>query len=165
MSKKSKKTSRKKRKKNLSTSSSLGKYPAVKITAVLVILIGGYVFYDKHTRVYPVDIKRISVTNVEFLRGGETRPTLSPVPFIGETAKAYQLAKDKRDLLDSMFCYCNCKKNYGHKSLLSCYVDNHAEKCKICQDQTFYAYSQYQQGKDIAQVRITVDKKFWKPLK
>jgi hypothetical protein len=136
----------------------------VKITAVLAILIGGYVFYDKHTRVYPVDIKKITATNVDLLRGGETRATLSPVPFIGETAQAYQLAKDNSELLDSMFCYCNCKKNYGHKSLLSCYVDKHAEKCKICQDQAFYAYSQYQQGKDVAQVRIAVDKKFWRPL-
>jgi hypothetical protein len=165
MGKKPKKTSRKKRNKNLSTSSSPIKYLAVKIIAVLAILIGGYLFYDKHTRVYPVDIKKIAATNVDLPRGGETRLTLSPVTFIGETAKAYQLAKDNRELLDSMFCYCNCKKNYGHKSLLSCYVDNHAEKCKICRDQTFYADSQYRQGKNIAQVRIAVDKKFWKPLK
>ncbi len=136
----------------------------MKIIIVIAILIGGYMFYDKHTRVYPVDIKKIAATNVDLLRGGETRPTLSPIPFIGETAKAYQLAKDNRELLDSMFCYCNCKKIYGHKSLLSCYVDNHAEKCEICRDQTFYAYSQYQQRKDIVQVRKAVDKKFWKPL-
>jgi hypothetical protein len=165
MGKKSRKTFRKKRKKKSSKSSSQGKYLAVRIMVVLAILIGGYLFYDKHTRVYPVDIKKITATNVDLLRGGETQPTLSPVPFIGETAKAYQLARDHRELLDSMFCYCNCKKNYGHKSLLSCFVDNHAEKCKICQDQAFYASMQYQQGKDIAQVRIAVDKKFWKPLK
>ena len=164
MGKKSKKTSRKKRKKNLATSSSPGKYLAVKIIVVLAIVIGGYVIYDKQTRVYPVDIKKISTTNVDLLRGGETRATISPVQFIGETAKAYQLAKDQRDLLDSMFCYCNCKKNYGHRSLLSCYVDKHAQDCKICRDQAFYAYAQYQQGKDIAQVRIAVDKKFWRPL-
>jgi hypothetical protein len=28
----------------------------------------------------------------------------------------------------------------------------------MCPDQMFYAYSQYQQGKDVAQVRIAVDK-------
>ena len=165
MGKKSRKASRKKRKQNLSTSSSPGKYLAVKIIVITAILVGGYLFYDKHTRVYPVDIKKVAATNADLLRGGETQPTLSPMPFIGETAKAYQMAKDNRELLDSMFCYCNCKKNYGHKSLLSCYVDNHADKCKICRDQTFYANSQYEQGKDIGQVRIAVDKKFWKPLK
>jgi hypothetical protein len=30
-------------------------------------------------------------------------------------------------LLDKLYCYCNCHKYFGHKSLLSCYVDRHAE--------------------------------------
>ena len=164
MGTKSRKYSRKKRKKKRSSSSHSVKYLPVKIVAVMVVLIGGFVLYNKRTQVYPIDIKKIDSTNVSILRGGENQPTLSPVTFIGETARAYKIAKENRDLLDSMFCYCNCKKNYGHKSLLSCYVDNHALKCKICRDQTFYAYSQYQKGKGVAQVRIAVDKRFWKPL-
>ena len=75
------------------------------------------------------------------------------------------LAKENRELLDSMYCYCNCKETIGHKSLLSCYADNHAVSCGICQDQAFYAASRFQGGDDIAQVRFAVDKKFWKPLR
>lgn len=165
MSKKSEKASKKKRRKKLSTSSPAVKYLPVKIIVVIVILIGGYFFYDNYSRVYPVDIKKINSANVDILIGGETRPTLSPVRFIGKTARSYNIARENRELLDSIFCYCNCKKAFGHKSLLSCYVDSHAVNCKICRDQTFYAYSLYQKGNDIAQVRMEVDKKFWKPLK
>jgi hypothetical protein len=32
-------------------------------------------------------------------------------------------------------------------------------------DQAFYADSRFQAGNDIAQVRLAVDKKFWKPLR
>jgi hypothetical protein len=68
-------------------------------------------------------------------------------------------------LLDSLYCYCNCKKNFGHKSLLSCYVDTHAVNCSICLDQAFYASSRYQKGDEIVRVRAAVDKRFWRPLR
>jgi len=64
-----------------------------------------------------------------------------------------------------MYCYCYCEQSVGHKSLLSCYVDEHAANCGICQDQAFYASSIFKEGKDLAQVRQAVDRKFWKPLR
>lgn len=62
------------------------------------------------------------------LRRGETRPTLSPSifndPFVAET---YRIAKDIPHVLDSLICYCFCNEPpFNHKSLLSCYVDDHA---------------------------------------
>lgn len=56
----------------------------------------------------------------------ETRPTLSPALFTGEVASAYQVARDIPEVLDQLYCYCQCEENFGHKSLLSCYVDRHA---------------------------------------
>lgn len=56
----------------------------------------------------------------------ETRPTLSPALFVGDVAQAYQAAKDIPEVLDQLYCYCRCAENFGHKSLLSCYVDKHA---------------------------------------
>ncbi len=162
MTKKTKKASRKKQAK---PSVSKRKLP-LKILVLVVILVGGYFLYDHYNiRVHSTDIEKTTSANVEMLRGGETRPTLSPARFVGKTARAYKIAKDQRELLDSMFCYCNCKKNNGHNSLLSCYTDNHAVNCSICQDQAFYAYSRFQGGEDIARVRAAVDKKFWRPLR
>lgn len=56
----------------------------------------------------------------------ETRPTLSPALFVGDVAQAYQAARDIPEVLDQLYCYCRCAENFGHKSLLSCYVDKHA---------------------------------------
>ncbi|GMR04406.1 MAG: hypothetical protein BMS9Abin23_0303 [Thermodesulfobacteriota bacterium] len=92
--------------------------------------------------------------------GGETRDTLSPAYFTGTAAKAYWVAKEIPEVLDSLHCYCECKKNFGHKSLLTCYVDNHAQRCGICQDEAFMAYDLYTKGHDIGFIRKAVDDRF-----
>ena len=162
MSKKSKrkKTSRKKQVKP-----SNSKKLRLIMLAVILVAVGGYLFYNKSNRIQAAKGLNSTPIDIEALKGGETRPTLSPVLFVGNVAKAYNLAGQNRELLDSMYCYCNCKENFGHKSLLSCYVDKHAADCKICMDQAFYADSRFKEGMDIAQVRLAVDKKFWKPLR
>ena len=63
------------------------------------------------------------------LRKGEKRETLSPSmisdPYV---ASVYQVAKDIPHVLDSLKCYCYCeRKPFYHVSLLSCFVDRHAE--------------------------------------
>jgi len=165
MSKKSNKRSRKKSRQKKASFSPPIKHLPIKIMAVIAILIGSYFFYNNYARDYPTGIKKITSANIDLLRGGETRPILSPARFVGKTAAAYKIAKDNRDLIDSMFCYCNCKKNIGHKSLLSCFADTHAVSCSICQDQAFYASSRYKKGDDITRVRAAVDKRFWRPLR
>jgi hypothetical protein len=63
----------------------------------------------------------------ESLRRGETRATLDPDLFKDAQVKsAYQAAKEVPWLLDSLLCYCFCEESFHHKSLLSCYVDDHA---------------------------------------
>ncbi len=101
-----------------------------------------------------------SKTEVKSLRGGETRATMSPVEFTGETARAYQIAKEIPEVLDSMYCYCECEKHFAHKSLLSCYVDDHAAHCDICMNEAFMAYELHRQGKDIQSIRSAVDARF-----
>lgn len=62
------------------------------------------------------------------LRKGETRATLDPRLFDdARVRKAYQVAKDIPWVLDSIHCFCQCEEApFRHKSLLSCYVDDHA---------------------------------------
>ena len=135
------------------------------ILAAILVAVGSYFFYfkgDRNPYAYRPDKASL---DIEALKGGETRSTLSPVSFVGNVARAYNVAGENRELLDSIHCYCNCKETIGHKSLLSCFTDKHAVDCKICQDQAFYAESRFKEGNDIAQVRLAVDKKFWKPLR
>ncbi len=56
----------------------------------------------------------------------ETRPTLDPALFVGKARLAHQVAREIPDTLDQLYCYCECDKHMGHKSLLSCYTDGHA---------------------------------------
>jgi len=65
----------------------------------------------------------------ESLRRGETRETLSPDLFQHPQIRAaYAAAKEIPWVLDSIYCYCYCEESpvFRHKSLLSCYVDQHA---------------------------------------
>lgn len=161
----SKKSNRKKTsKKRQAMSSASNKRPIIILAAILVA-VGSYFFYFKGDRNPYAYRPGKAPLDIEALKGGETRSTLSPVSFVGNVARAYNVARENRELLDSIHCYCNCKETIGHKSLLSCFTDKHAVDCKICQDQAFYAEFRFKEGNDIAQVRLAVDKKFWKPLR
>lgn len=92
--------------------------------------------------------------------GGENKPLLSPDLFKGKTAYTYQIANEIPDVLDSLYCYCDCQKHSGHKSLLSCYTDKHAAFCDVCQNEAIMAYELYKQGKDIQTIKKMVDEKF-----
>ena len=100
------------------------------------------------------------VTDPAQLRGGETRQTLDPGQFVGAQADAYRIAREIPQVLDSMHCYCECKKHFGHKSLLTCYVDEHARNCDACMDEAFMAYDLYKQGKDVLAIRKVIDKHY-----
>lgn len=161
----SKKSNRKKTSKKRQAKSSASNKRPIIILAAILVAVGSYFFYfkgDRNPYAYRPDKAPL---DIEALKGGETRSTLSPVSFVGNVARAYNVARENRELLDSIHCYCNCKETIGHKSLLSCFTDKHAVDCKICQDQAFYAESRFKEGNDIAQVRLAVDKKFWKPLR
>ena len=56
----------------------------------------------------------------------ETRPTLDPGRFVGKARLAHQVAREIPGVIDQLYCYCECDKHIGHKSLLSCYTDGHA---------------------------------------
>ena len=101
-----------------------------------------------------------SLKSQDALRGGETRRTMSPANFTGETARSYRIAKEIPEALDSLYCYCDCKKHSGHKSLLSCYVNEHAAYCGICQDEAAAAYDLYKKGLSVKQIRAAVDKEY-----
>jgi len=102
----------------------------------------------------------VTVEDISLLRGGETRPTLSPALFTGKTASSYEIARAIPEILDSLYCYCDCKKHFGHKSLLTCYVDDHAAYCDVCMDEAIRAYELFKQGKDILTIRKTIDREF-----
>ena len=90
----------------------------------------------------------------------ETKPTLSPALFVGTIETAYQVANDMPDLLDQLYCYCECDKHSGHRSLLSCYTDQHAANCDVCVNEALHAARMAKQGYKSAEIRREIDRRF-----
>lgn len=96
------------------------------------------------------------------LKGGETEAVLPASQFTGRAKQAYELVAKDPELQDYLFCYCYCKDRYGHKSLKSCFITDHAANCGICIDEAIMAYEMRQKGAIIKEIRKTIDKHFGK---
>ncbi len=90
----------------------------------------------------------------------ETRATLSPTLFSGDIARAYQAAQEIPEVLDALYCYCHCEKNFGHKSLLTCYVDTHSANCGVCVAEALAAADLHRQGLSLSDIRQKIDTLF-----
>jgi hypothetical protein len=74
-------------------------------------------------------------------------PTLAPEKFSGKQRLGYMAAKEIPQTLAQLPCYCHCDKGFGHKSLQTCFVDDHAAHCAICIDEALLALQLQKQEK------------------
>lgn len=79
-------------------------------------------------------------------------PTLAPEQFTGETRAAYQVAKEIPVTLAQLPCFCYCDA-IGHKSLHSCYEDDHSAGCGICKVSALMASQLKKEGLSDEQIR------------
>ena len=115
-----------KKKKEKKSRSSAQKNKGMWIAGLVIILVIGWFTWG---RVNKVNSARLLKGNLAASSGyvrRETSATLSPALFVGKTAAAYQVAQEIPDVLDQLYCYCECDKHMGHASLLSCFIDSHA---------------------------------------
>lgn len=68
------------------------------------------------------------------------RPTLPPEKFSGKQRAAYKAVKEIPRTIAQLPCYCYCDEGHGHKSLHSCFEDDHAAHCAVCIDEALLAY-------------------------
>jgi hypothetical protein len=80
-------------------------------------------------------------------------PTLDPEKFTSKTRDAYRIVRDAPQLIAQLPCYCYCDRGFGHKSLHSCYVDEHAAHCAVCVDEVLKAYDMQKRGLSPQQIR------------
>jgi len=90
------------------------------------------------------------------------KPTLSPDQFTGKVRKAYQVAKEIPQTLTQLPCFCYCDNTFGHKSLHSCYEDEHSAGCATCMDSALLASELKQQGLGDAEIRDRLIAKYTK---
>ena len=94
---------------------------------------------------------------------GTLPPTLPANKFVGKSREAYVAAKEIPATLAQLPCYCECDKAFGHKSLHSCFVDDHASQCAVCVDEALLAYKLQKEEKlTPEQVRDRIIEKYSK---
>jgi hypothetical protein len=107
------------------TSKKTSKYPLLlMIAGGVLVFTGAYFLFQKEKPPTPsAELTQLKKENINLQ---ENRPTLSPARFSGKVRRAYEIAREIPEVLDQLYCYCHCRENFGHKNLLSCYVDTHA---------------------------------------
>ena len=66
-------------------------------------------------------------------------PTLDPEVFTGVTRDAYRAVRQIPVTIAQLPCYCHCDEGMGHKSLYSCFEDDHAAHCATCVNEALLA--------------------------
>lgn len=84
-------------------------------------------------------------------------PTLDPEKFTGPTREAYRAVRQIPVTIAQLPCYCHCDEGFGHKSLYSCFEDDHAAHCAVCVNEALLALKlEKEQKLTPAQIRETI---------
>jgi hypothetical protein len=70
------------------------------------------------------------------------------------------MAKAIPNVLDGLHCYCECARDHGHRSLLTCFESDHGAACDICLQEAALAYRMTQEGAGLDQIRERIDAMF-----
>ncbi len=79
--------------------------------------------------------------------------TLPPEKFVGKAREAYQAVREIPQIIAQLPCYCHCDRSLGHKSLHSCFEDDHAASCATCIGEALVAYQLQKKGVPAARIR------------
>ena len=96
-------------------------------------------------------------------RAGITGAKVLPASLFGEDqrlVRAYTAARAMPEVFDGLYCYCHCKEDMGHVSLLTCYESEHAASCDICLAEGEMAATMHAQGASLEEIRRAIDVRF-----
>lgn len=137
-----------------------------KISLVLVILLFSIPSGEAGAQSKKLAAEMIQNHLLEANEPQETRPTLDPRIFSRKpvVASTYETARQIPHVLDKMYCYCHCAINpkFKHKSLLTCYTDEHASQCGICMRQAMVSMEMTKAGKKPAEISEYFKKQYVK---
>ena len=73
--------------------------------------------------------------------------TLSPDLFQGSVRSAYRVVREIPGIIAQLPCFCHCDRSFGHKSLHTCFVDDHGADCGVCTNSALLAYRLHKEQK------------------
>jgi hypothetical protein len=96
-------------------------------------------------------------------RPGVTAERVLPPSMLPDTRgvlEAYAAARNAPQVLDGLFCHCQCARNFGHRSLLTCFESDHGSRCDICMREAMLATELADRGGTLQQIRHAIDDRF-----
>jgi len=97
----------------------------------------------------------------------ERRPVLDSKLFADprfdkEVVPAYEVARKYPRTLDRLHCFCECQESmiHRHKTLLTCFTNDHAAGCGICLREALMAAELKEKGMPDDQIENTVESVF-----
>jgi len=90
------------------------------------------------------------------------RDVLASETFAGydRVVRSYEAARQIPAVLDGLYCYCDCRHHFNHRSLLTCFESEHGASCDICLDEAWMAAEMHRQGRTLQEIRRAVDARF-----
>lgn len=87
---------------------------------------------------------------------------LPPSTYAGydRIVRAYEAAQAVPQVLDGLYCHCQCRESFSHRSLLSCFQSEHGAACDICIGEAVTAEEMHRQGKTLDEIRRAIDARF-----
>lgn len=74
-----------------------------------------------------------------------------------QVRKAYAAAKQYAHVLESLYCYCRCKENIGHRALVECFESDHGANCDVCMTEALMAARLTEEGRSPAEIQKAID--------
>jgi hypothetical protein len=96
-------------------------------------------------------------------RQGITADRVLPPSMVRNTPdarEAYAAAQSAPQVLDGLYCHCDCARHSGHRSLLTCFESDHGAQCDICIGEALLAARLAASGSSLEQIRDAIDARF-----
>jgi len=123
------------------------------ITAVAVAAIGALLLLARSGAAAGHPTPRPGVTGARVLDAAEFGADARLV-------QAYTAARNIPEVFDGLYCYCQCKENFGHRSLLTCFESEHGASCDICLGEAEMAFQMHSQGATLDAIRRAIDARY-----
>lgn len=129
-----------------------GNAPAIRYIVVAMIVLVGVLGLATARQAsaahHPTPRTGLTVADVEVAERYAAYPRI---------AEVYTMAAQIPQVLDGLYCYCDCSRHSGHRSLLTCFQDDHGAACDVCLTEAALAYRMTQDGKSLKEIRKAVD--------
>jgi hypothetical protein len=72
-------------------------------------------------------------------------------------AQVYDMAAEIPDVLDGLYCHCDCSLHSNPRSLLTCFQSDHGAACDVCLTEAALAFRMNGEGRSLKEIRKAVD--------